>query len=77
MFVSDGQNNVIWIMRRSDGGVAGKIGRGGQNPGEFHRVHSLASDSDGNLYTGELNPGDRIQKFVLVSPKSSQMSQLK
>jgi len=77
LLVSDGQNNVIWILRRSDGVVAGKIGRGGQNPGEFHRVHSLGSDSHGNLYTGELNPGERVQKFVLVSPKADQVSQAK
>jgi len=64
-------------LRRSDGVVAGKIGRGGQNPGEFHRVHSLGSDSHGNLYTGELNPGERVQKFVLVAPKGSQVSQAK
>jgi len=29
-------------------------------------VHQMASDSDGNLYTGEVDTGKRIQKFVLV-----------
>ena len=66
LFVSDGQNDVIWTLRRSDGIVLGKTGHTGQNAGQFHRIHSLGSDANGNLYTGELAPANRVQKFVPV-----------
>ena len=38
-------------------------GRGGRQAGEFTAVHSLAVDSKGNLYTGEVDQGMRVQKF--------------
>jgi hypothetical protein len=31
-------------------------------------VHDIAIDSKGNLYTGEVDTGKRIQKFVSVGP---------
>jgi hypothetical protein len=37
---------------------------GGHQAGQFHWVHALAVDSQGNLYTGEVDTGKRIQKFV-------------
>ena len=66
LFVTDGQNNVIWTVRRSDGAVVGRTGHQGQNAGQFHALHSLGSDAGGNLYTGENQPSNRIQKFVPV-----------
>jgi DNA-binding beta-propeller fold protein YncE len=65
MYVVDGENNHIWIMRRSDGAVVSSFGRSGRMAGQFHEVHSIAMDSKGNLYTGEVAGGERIQKFVL------------
>ena len=66
LLVADGENNVIWTLLRSDGSVLGQTGHSGRNAGQFHWVHQMASDSDGNLYTGEVDTGKRIQKFVLV-----------
>ncbi len=66
LFVQDGENNVIWELRRSDGAVLGKTGRQGRNAGEFHHIHAMAQDSAGNLYTGEITTGNRVQKFVPV-----------
>jgi hypothetical protein len=40
------------------------FGRGGRQPGQFYRVHSIAVDSKGNIYTTEAYEGKRIQKFV-------------
>jgi hypothetical protein len=40
------------------------FGDGGRQPGQFFAVHSIASDSRGNLYTTETYEGKRIQKFV-------------
>jgi DNA-binding beta-propeller fold protein YncE len=66
LLVADGENNVIWTLRRDDGAVVGQTGRNGRNAGQFHWVHQVVSDSHGNLYTGEVDSGKRIQKFVLV-----------
>jgi DNA-binding beta-propeller fold protein YncE len=65
LFVDDGENNVIWTVRREDGSVAGQMGHSGRNAGQFHWVHQIVSDSQGNLYTGEVDTGKRIQKFIL------------
>jgi hypothetical protein len=65
LFVDDGENNVIWTVRREDGGVVGQMGHSGRNAGQFHWVHQIVSDSQGNLYTGEVDTGKRIQKFIL------------
>jgi hypothetical protein len=34
--------------------------------GQFHFVHVATMDSKGNLYTGEVDSGKRVQKFVPV-----------
>ena len=66
LLVADGEDNVIWIVRRGDGTIVGTIGHAGRNAGQFHHVHEIIEDSNGNLYTGEVDTGRRIQKFVLV-----------
>jgi DNA-binding beta-propeller fold protein YncE len=67
LLVADGENNVIWTLRRSDGTVVGLTGHAGRNAGQFHHVHAIASDSHGNLYTGEVDTGKRVQKFVRIT----------
>ena len=66
IFLADGENNVIWTLQRSDGKVLGQTGHAGRNAGQFHFLHQIGSDSAGNLYTGEVDTGKRIQKFVPV-----------
>ena len=39
------------------------FGRLGKNAGQFYRLHNLNIDSRGNLYTTEVNAGQRFQKF--------------
>ena len=41
------------------------FGDGGRQPGQFFGVHSIATDSKGNIYTTETYEGKRLQKFVL------------
>jgi hypothetical protein len=65
LLVADGENNVIWTIRREDGAVVGQTGHNGRNAGQFHWVHQIVSDSHGDLYTGEVDTGKRIQKFAL------------
>jgi len=71
LLVDDGENNVIWTLLRSDGSVQGTTGHAGRNAGQFHHVHTIASDSSGNLYTGEVETGRRIQKFALVHGRAA------
>ncbi len=40
------------------------FGDGGRQPGLFFAPHSIATDSQGNLYTTETYEGKRVQKFV-------------
>ena len=53
------------------------FGYGGRQPGMFLGVHSIATDSKGNLYTTETYTGKRLQKFVYKGlgaiPKSSKV----
>ncbi len=62
----DGTNNVLETVRRRDGAVVGTYGRPGRGAGEFHWVHAAAFDSRGTLYTGEVDTGKRLQKWVPV-----------
>ena len=64
LIVADGTSNFIRIIRREDGQVVNTFGTGGRQAGQFHWVHALAIDSQGNLYAGEVDSGKRVQKFV-------------
>ena len=65
LYVPDGTNQKVWIMTRRNLEVVGSFGRGGRMAGYFGWVHSLAVDSHGNVYTGEVETGKRLQKFLL------------
>jgi DNA-binding beta-propeller fold protein YncE len=63
MYVADGQNMKVWVLDRASLEVISSFGDGGRQPGEFYAVNSVATDSKGNLYTGETLEGKRVQKF--------------
>jgi DNA-binding beta-propeller fold protein YncE len=63
LFNADGENQHIWTFERHTGEVVGITARGGRQAGELTAVHSLAVDSKGNIYTGEVDQGMRVQKF--------------
>jgi sugar lactone lactonase YvrE len=65
LYVADGTNHKIWILRRSDLEIVGEFGRGGRFLGQFLRPHGMSVDSQGNLYVGEASTGRRVQKFLL------------
>lgn len=64
LYVADGSNDKIHILDRKSMEVLTSFGDGGRQPGEFYAVHSIATDSKGNLFTGETFRGQRVQKFV-------------
>jgi hypothetical protein len=67
VLIADGTNDKIWIQDRKEGTLAGSIGDNGRMAGQFHWIDAIAMDSKGNLYTGEVDTGKRVQKFVLQS----------
>jgi hypothetical protein len=66
LFVADGTNNEIHVVLRQTGEEVGSFGHQGRAAGEFHWVHTMAIDSHGNLYTGEVDTGKRVQRFKRV-----------
>jgi sugar lactone lactonase YvrE len=65
---ADGTNNMVWIFNRTDGTLAGSFGGNGRYAGQLHWIDAVATDSKGNVYTGEVEDGKRIQKFILTNP---------
>jgi hypothetical protein len=64
IFMADGQNNRVRIIVRDTLEEVTAFGDGGRQPGQFYGVHSIATDSKGNIYTTETWEGKRLQKFV-------------
>jgi hypothetical protein len=62
--LADGQNERIRIILRETLEEISTFGDGGRQPGQFYGVHSIASDSKGNLYTTETYEGKRVQRFI-------------
>jgi len=64
LYLADGENDKVHVILRDTLELLTSFGEGGRQPGEFYGVHSLATDSKGNLYTTETYRGQRVQKFV-------------
>lgn len=64
IYVADGRNQKVYVIDRQSLQVLTSFGDGGRQPGQFFGVHSIATDSKGNIYTTETYEGKRLQKFV-------------
>jgi DNA-binding beta-propeller fold protein YncE len=64
LYASDGSNEKIHILDRETLDVVTSFGDGGRQPGQFYAVHSIATDSQGNVYTTETYRGQRLQRFI-------------
>ena len=64
IYLADGKNMKVYIILRETLDVLTSFGDGGRQPGQFFAVHSIATDSAGNIYTTETYEGKRVQKFV-------------
>ena len=64
LYLADGKNMKIYIIDRASLEILTTFGDGGRQPGQFFAVHSIATDSRGNIYTTETYEGKRVQKFV-------------
>jgi alkanesulfonate monooxygenase SsuD/methylene tetrahydromethanopterin reductase-like flavin-dependent oxidoreductase (luciferase family) len=72
LYVADGINNRVYILLRDSLEVLTTFGDGGRQPSQFYGVHSLATDSKGNVYTTERYdvpfsaPAARMQELVAL-----------
>lgn len=66
LYISDLTNNHVWFLNREDGKILGTMGSMGQNGGQFFGLHMIATDSKGNIYTGEVFAGERVQRFLIA-----------
>jgi DNA-binding beta-propeller fold protein YncE len=64
LYLADGKNERVNILKRDTLELLSSFGDGGRQPGQFFAVHSIVTDSKGNIYTTETYEGKRLQKFV-------------
>jgi DNA-binding beta-propeller fold protein YncE len=64
IYLADGKNEKVYVIDRQSLEILTSFGDGGRQPGQFFAVHSVATDSRGNIYTSETYEGKRVQKFV-------------
>ena len=66
LYVADTGNSSVWIVNRRSGETLGSFGGNGRYAGQLHWINAIATDSVGNIYTGEVEHAKRIQKFEPV-----------
>ncbi len=66
IYLADGKNERVYIIDRQSLEILTQFGDGGHQAGQFFGVHSIATDSKGNIYTTETYEGKRVQKFVYL-----------
>lgn len=64
LYLADGRNEKVYIIERQSLEILTSFGDGGRQPGQFFAVHSIATDSRGNIFTTETYEGKRLQKFA-------------
>ncbi len=75
IFLADGTNEKIRVILRETMMELTNFGDGGRQPGQFFGVHSIATDSKGNIYTTETYEGKRLQKFAYKGMAEVQRTQ--
>jgi DNA-binding beta-propeller fold protein YncE len=64
IYLADGENDRVHVIERDSLTLLTSFGEGGRQPGEFYGVHSIATDSKGNIFTTETYRGQRVQRFM-------------
>jgi DNA-binding beta-propeller fold protein YncE len=63
IYMIDGMNGEVRILDHASKSVLGRFGRPGRQVGQFTALHNIAVDRQGNIYTAEVQTGQRVQKF--------------
>jgi DNA-binding beta-propeller fold protein YncE len=66
VYMIDGMNGEIRVLSHAGYAVLARFGRPGRQAGEFTALHNIAVDHQGNIFTAEVNTGQRVQKFRLL-----------
>ena len=66
IYMIDGMNGEIRIVDRASKETLTRFGRPGRQVGMFTALHNITVDHQGNIYTAEVNTGQRVQKFRRV-----------
>lgn len=74
VYVADGTNKKIWILRRSDLQVLGSFSSSGRMGGQVLIAHAIVVDSKGNVYVGETIDNKRVQRFKFTGMKPAALS---
>jgi len=64
MYVADLGNDTVYVINRTSLQELSRFGTGGRQVGHFHWPHVASVDSEGNVYTGEVDGAARVQKFL-------------
>src|SRR5689334_23355283 len=64
LYVADYGNSHIAVLDRKTLTVLYQFGQRSDKPVDVQGLHQMAVDSKGNLYTGEVAPGARAQRFI-------------
>jgi DNA-binding beta-propeller fold protein YncE len=64
LYMADYGNSHIVVADRKKLEILYQFGMRSAKPGDFQGIHHLAADSKGNLYTAEVAPGARAQRFA-------------
>src|SRR4029077_11344644 len=70
IYMIDGMNGEARIVDRASKETLGRFGRPGRQVGQFTALHNIAADGQGNIYTAEVNTGQRIQKVLGLDPQT-------
>ncbi len=66
IYMIDGMNGEVRIVDRTSKETLARFGRPGRQVGQFTALHNIAADQQGNIFTAEVNTGQRVQKFRRV-----------
>jgi hypothetical protein len=67
LYLADFGNSQVLVVNRRKLEILDRFGKRGAAPGDFQGLHQLAVDSNGTLYTAEVAPGARVQKFTVTT----------
>jgi hypothetical protein len=65
----DGMNGEVRVIARAGKDTLARFGRPGRQVGQFTALHNIAVDRQGNIFTAEVNTGQRVQKFRRLDPQ--------
>lgn len=64
LYIADLANDTVYEINRKTLQEIDRFGTGGRQIGQFHWPHVVSVDSEGNVYTGEVDGAARVQKFM-------------